>query len=374
MFSSHCHNRFQRGARLAGHLLTATVQRLPYARSARKAIGYIGCHRSDNLGDMAMHQIAVRLLGKDRLIDFHAARHEALLGTVCLTGHTVFAHAVLGGGTLINPYFLPPVLALWKSEVPFWTFGTGVGSVGFEQDLSVDLNGWREPLNQALGLGVRGPLSRARLHEIGCVQAEVVGDPALCWATSRVREPSGSVPTILVNLAGRGTGSAEEEQDRVMGKIVMVLQHLRQQGCRIIPVAMTAQDRFALRSLLERLGMGGTRIEQPATPHEFLDVAAQCRMALVMRLHAAVFSCCAGVLPVVLGYRDKCLDFMAAMGLSKWHLDLKKMNAENLEGLCQEALERPELGRSAWQMALHFKAVFERYVDRMLVLSKAVAI
>jgi polysaccharide pyruvyl transferase WcaK-like protein len=93
----------------------------------------------------------------------------------------------------------------------------------------------------------------------------------------------------------------------------------------------------------------------PGSAEAYLELVGPCTLALVVRLHAAVLSCCAGTPPLMLGYRDKCLDMMASLGLERWHVDLTSPEgdilapalelAEVADGLRATVLERARARR-----------------------------
>ena len=89
-----------------------------------------------------------------------------------------------------------------------------------------------------------------------------------------------------------------------------------------------------------------------------------------VRLHGAVFACCGGTPPVMLGYRPKCFDFMRSMGLEWLYLDLCNIGVESLPGRMAELLtsisNRPSLRHEIHAKALGWKGVQQAFVDRMV--------
>ena len=75
-----------------------------------------------------------------------------------------------------------------------------------------------------------------------------------------------------------------------------------------------------------------------------------------MRLHSAVLATCAGVPPILVGYCDKCADFMESMELMDWHVDAHLMTLGKLAGLAATMIDsasalRPTIVEraSAWR-------------------------
>jgi polysaccharide pyruvyl transferase WcaK-like protein len=113
-------------------------------------------------------------------------------------------------------------------------------------------------------------------------------------------------------------------------------------------------------------GLLGENVTIPvlATAEEFFRTVQGCRFTIAVRLHASVLSCCAGVPPLMLGYRDKCLDFMESMDLADWHVSLTDAEpgeitakARLLEGKCGEMRE------PVWNRARHWQAALRKYVE-----------
>jgi len=50
---------------------------------------------------------------------------------------------------------------------------------------------------------------------------------------------------------------------------------------------------------------------------EFFARVGPARLNIAVRLHGAILGCCAGVPPLILGYRDKCRDFADSLYLGK---------------------------------------------------------
>ena len=117
-------------------------------------------------------------------------------------------------------------------------------------------------------------------------------------------------------------------------------------------------------------GAGGVReagietagIARPRHAGDFFRIARGVEIAIGVRLHCAVLSCCAGVAPLGVAYRDKGLDFAKSMNISPWMIDPEQMGintlAERAESLVQTA---GSVASAAHERALHWRSILRRY-------------
>ncbi len=311
-------------------------------------------HGQGNLGDDAMFEAACRLLVGRRLMEMGMPRQEAVLRSLGLGGPRYFSSVILGGGTLVNTWAASWVRAALDQGLPLWTLGTGVGSCGFAEENCIPLDSWRPLLPRFVKVGVRGPRSRQALLDLGVSNVEVVGDLALALTPSEPATPL-SRPTVAVNVTLPPPNAGGPDQETYVESAARAVEPLRQKGWDVLLVAMHRLDRQALRELAGRLGIP-PQIARPRTAREFFDLVGGCAMTLAVRLHAAVLSCCAGVPPILVGYRGKCLDFMESMGLESWHVPEDGRLAERLPAKALELADaasglRGEVHRRAleWQ-------------------------
>lgn len=295
-------------------------RRLRLATTAKARIAFIGNDGGGNLGDDAMRSVAQRLLSPARLETCASNYLERRLSLARLSGPAYFSAGLLGGGTLISPYELERTRHTVESGIPMWAIGTGVGSSGFEMASDVDISGWAPVLQRFAYVGVRGPRSARRLRQLG-VDSEIVGDLALALALSRTVMLPAPTPTIAVNLGG-SSGAISDGLDPtdVVTAAAAGLAPLRDAGWTILPFAMAPGDIPPLRRLGEALGVDLAILRAPDAG-TLLDALGPCRLALTMRLHAAVLATCAGVPPLLIAYRGKCYDFMESLALGDWTLD-----------------------------------------------------
>jgi len=291
------------------------------SRSRRRAL-YLGGQGDANLGDEAMFATAVSLLADTALTSFAYAGQERRLAAVGLSGPRYFEYAVLGGGTLINPHWHEATRTALSLGLQLWSIGTGVGASGFGHVPEVEIADWRELLNDFEAIGVRGPLSRTRLEELGLsTQVDVVGDLALGLTLESVAEPH-DPPTFAINFTLPGGVSGDPVFDSVSGETAEAVRELSDRGWAPVPIALHRDDVGATEDVLSRAGITSRPVVLLDSAEAFFDTVRFCSLTIGVRLHSAVLSACVGVPPLMLGYRDKCLDFMQSMDLVEHHVDL----------------------------------------------------
>jgi hypothetical protein len=345
--------------------LAAVVRRVSRVRSnSLPTLLYIGGGGRGNLGDDVMPALARRLLAPIGLEMANALSRERRLGWLGLAGRRPFAGAVLGGGTLINPLWLPIVQWALAQGLPMWSLGTGAGSPGFVLPETVDLTPWKPVLSRFQAIGLRGPISAAHLLESGVTNVEVVGDLALTLARPAL-EPPADPPVVAVNLRTSPARSQNRELP-VCNQVLPLLRGLLAQGWKIRPFALQDSDCTALRRLLSDLGMSSREPRVYDSVDLLIDDLAPCQLSVSVRLHGAVFSSCAGTPCLLLGYRDKCLDFMESMGMVEWLLSYERSSPQDVAHKGMElAAAAGRLRSQVLERAQHWSVRLEALADRI---------
>ncbi len=348
--------------RLAGvrkHL--ALIRARHAGRGAPARIAYVGGEGHGNLGDDAMFEAARELLGDAAVLSFDRPVRERRLARVRLAGRRYFQAAILGGGTLINPLWRDRTRLAVDQGLPAWTLGTGVGSCGFVQPREVELGDWVPILRRFRRLGVRGPRSRRALDALGIEGAEVVGDLALALAFDAPLQPA-VPPRLAINVYLPWTDRWQPEEHAPLRALVRAVRDLVAAGWRTVPVAMNWEDLPTLRWLTGKVSGAEAAIVSPDGVRDFFDSVRPCVFSIAVRLHAAVLSCCAGVPPLMLGYRDKCLDFMESMGLEEWYVDLETSDPRTVAAKVQRlAVAAPALREPTLERARHWQGRLRTY-------------
>lgn len=328
------------------------IRRCTSLLSGRPCLGYVGWLGHDNLGDEAMYQAIQGLLSSScNLIPYRDGRQENLLRWLGLSGSRFFDMALVGGGTLVNPGFWPPVEALARQGTPLVMFGTGAGSSGFGQTPRVSLAPWSTIAKSFVAVGVRGPLSQQSLYELGFEEVEVIGDPALSLALSNLPTPTRPA-RVVVNLAG-------EPARELLVELAGLLAELACEGAELVGAALSFRDIEAFDRFFETEGAPSFPIVTiTREPARYIRLVSGASVVVAVRLHAAILACCAGTPSLLFSYRQKCEDFMASMGLTEYLLPWEPVRPGLLrrlwlrvqsegEGLRKNILERAASWRSA---------------------------
>lgn len=288
--------------------------RLRIRSSGALPLSYKGAGVRDNLGDLAAYEgtkIAFGQAGLGAVRTPHS-RRETRLEILALSGSKYFRGLVLGGGTLINDYWLDEVAESSNRLAQSFAFGTGVGSSGFDQSSDFLLNDrWREVLSRFSIVGVRGPLSAQRLIGAGIPNVRIVGDAALGYAS--IFEPH-LVPQrayFLLNVTG-SPNQTPSDSKWIRRAVLAAAQAYLESGLEACPVALTPSDLEPTSEVIRELGLS-TRVFCPRTPLQFLDLSQRCAVGIGVRLHASVLSAVAGTPVLAISYRDKAHDFTESM-------------------------------------------------------------
>ena len=300
---------------------------------------------SDNFGDEWMFDVLAKGLPDCRVVEIGHPATEHRLRRSRLSGAHLFSAVVVGGGTLMNAYFLPRLAPFIDEGLPAWSVGTGVGSAGFGvREADADPSGWVDVLPGFERVTVRGPLSKDRLGELGFSGAEVIGDlalaetpdsPLVSWESKR----------LVVNVAGSEKETAVQgealPESEVVEAVAGPLRTLLERGWQIVPFALHDDDLSRLGALGARLG--GWR-EPPVRVREPGDVERLLRgaRALVgLKLHAATLGWMCGVPTLGLAYRSKTLDLAGFLGAEDQVVDLRTATAPELASAVEALIARP---------------------------------
>ena len=348
------------------------VERINARQQGVAQIGYIGAHGYQNLGDDAMFEAAQKLFSGDTLVTLHEPWHERRLAPLGLAGNRYCRTAVLGGGTLINPFAAHRVRDCLRMGLSLSTLGTGVGSCGFRQSHRVNIDEWKPLLADFQKLGVRGPRSKEALEAIGLSNVEIIGDLALSLARDEC-SPLSDPPSFGINLACPDKSVPEEavhwgpEYSRLQ-ELEHILKEFVRAGWRPVPVAMNASDLIPLKELMERITSEQFPIPVAGTAEAFYHLTSSCSFVIAGRLHAAILACCMGVPTLMLGYRDKCLDFMESMQLTEWCVSLQAARPGTIADKVQSLEETaPRLRAEILPRAQYWKRAIEAYARNIAV-------
>ncbi len=326
-----------------------------------------------NLGDEAMATAASQVLPNSKLMRYYHPKQEQRLSRINLSGCHYFDAAILGGGTLICPAWAKEVRSALHQDLPVWSLGTGVGSSGFEQTNSVDIQEWKALLTDFVRIGVRGPSSKNLLESIGITNSEIIGDLALSLAKSSPSTPA-NPPRVAVNISVPFGQSYEEGEYKRIKELESPLKELNDNGWQMVPLVMHPHDISPLSKLMYRVTGKEMHLSKITSAEQLFDLVSPCTFTVAVRLHTAVLSCCVGVPPLMLGYRDKCLDFMQSMDLEDWHISLQSSQQAEISDKLMLLAESEAAFRStilnrakSWQLKIQaYSGDILSYLDQSL--------
>lgn len=332
-------------------------QRLPHRLQHQKLrIGYIGAQDYGNAGDYAMYEAITGARPDCRFFSMSYAAKEKRLQYLGLSGPGFFNMALLGGGTLINPHWLHWVEEAHRQQIPLAAAGTGVGSAGFRMAKEVDLSDWTPLLRNFVAIGVRGERSKKKLESLGLNDVQVVGDPALALTPDEYIPPANQ-NNFLLNLTYHHRSDFPS-----IDNVIHAIEVLTGKGWNPILFATDDRDFIPMQECLQDLEIDDTihRIRCFADFQKLVQTASFC---ISVRLHGAVLSCCLGLPTLMLGYREKCLEFMESMNLGNWHFDIEKSESDQLNRMCEEICTAwADLSPSIHAKALQWKKKYIKFI------------
>lgn len=302
--------------RVRPHLLGATRaigDLLESSTASRACALYYGCLSQSNLGDEAVLDQARRCLPHLRLTATGTTSY--LEKNVIRTYLARHCATIVGGGTLLlgNESLLTAMEKSLESGSPVATFGTGVIDPCYwnypEPGLAAR---WRNALNACQMVGVRGPISKQILDDLGVQGVCCVGDPAVLLQHDRC--PLSDEKILGVNFGTSSGNVWGGDEGRPAAELVSALAHLRRAGWRIRFFCVWPRDLPVIRRIAQELGPPQTDIvEEYHDAARFTVEASACRLFVGMKLHAVILAICAGVPTLALEYRPKLRDFMASI-------------------------------------------------------------
>jgi hypothetical protein len=318
----------------------------------------------DNFGDEWMYEALRQGLPKCRLAPLELPMTERRLAGVGLSGSKFFAGLIVGGGTLVNSYFLDRARPMLEKDSPAWMLGTGVGSAGFGvAEGAADPASWAPYLPRFRRVAVRGPLSAQRLEP---VEAEVLGDLAL-FHTPDAPEVVAGRRTLLVNVSGteaesNGGGLSDAH---VATSAAAIVNMYRQDGWTCVPLIVHRDDAPRLVALGALVGGWDAPLVHVRTGADATRAMASAGALVANRLHATALGWMFGVPTVALAYRDKTLDLAALLGANEGVIDLRTDDLADVVDVTRLVMT----SAGARERAIHARALEARERIRLLLSS-----
>lgn len=299
----------KRTAKLIYEIISARPPRVLYVG------GWQGKH---NLGDEAIFSAFQGYFRPATLVPYARGNYPNYLRSVL----PAIDYALLAGGTLTGRCGSAVKRAEHSLRIAggLSFFGGGVANGDFWQNyidrdrLSLYRNRWKSVLKQCGCIGVRGPLSRDAVLDLGVDGAEVIGDTSLFFALDAVPERRETKVPLLALNTGTTSGIGWFDDDRLMDCMVEMAKKALVNGWRVKWFVVWPRDLPATRAAAEKSGTPGEIICCYERPIEYIDRISQADVFAGVKLHAAILAHCAYVPSVLMEYRPKCRDHMAALG------------------------------------------------------------
>jgi polysaccharide pyruvyl transferase WcaK-like protein len=244
-------------------------------------------------------------LGDDMIF---AAQEQLFKGVLDLGQYIESPEALLiGGGTFVPKAFEHPDLVALSRELPTAFFGTGIGDPTFWGTEYIP--GWVEALNNAVFLGVRGPLSKDRAESWGVAphHVEWVGDAALYFAEP-LDESRQSGSQLGVNLGTSYGQLYGFNEPALEAAVVAALKKLVSLGWHVTLVCAWPSDDPVIDRVAHAAGVRAVEHWHDDYQRALASVS-RFDLMICEKLHVGVVAACRSVPFVALNYRSKVLDF-----------------------------------------------------------------
>ncbi len=329
---------------------------LGYLAESRHTIHYTGWVGYRNLGDEILLEAAQEGFAPAKIVwvrDFGNALANRLVNT---RTHEL---AMMGGGTQIGER--SPLdrykQALARSKAGF-VFGAGV-TPSLDGPVPGWLQQWGEVLRPLEYVGTRGPESADTLRRVG-VNAQVLGDP-VCWFAKASDFWTPDPQLIGMNI-GTSHGHMFGNESAIQQNFVEVARKLLAAGHRIEFFCVWPEDLETTRRVAAEAG-----IVDPVI-HEIYEGAAafqekvrRVQVFVGIKLHACALAMCSGVPTLIVGYREKCLEFAMTVGAGDFCLRSDTLDAGQMLEVVEQLRKRgPEVSAS---MLGHAHVIRQRIVE-----------
>lgn len=245
--------------------------------------------------------------------------------------------AVLGGGTILNrtPAWLEQYRALCRTvKAPVPVFSPGVADPAFWsrvdgwRDTRAE---WRAELGKLPEVGVRGPLSKRLLDEVGFRNVVVAGDPALAFHRGAARPVRPGRRAVAVN-AGRANGEVWGNEDRLVAALADAARRLVTAGFDVRVFPAWDRDEAVCRAVARAAGLPDDAVDPLVLdPDAFLCYMDDFDVVVSVKLHAGVLAAAAGVPFVAVEYQPKVRDFTESVGWGQFTFRSDTVQATHIE-------------------------------------------
>lgn len=279
---------------------------------------------------------------------------------------------ILGGGTIINSATLvayKQVRRMTGHPVP--TFGSGVHNPEFwknQPGWTDSRREWASVLQDLPTIGVRGPLSKDLLEEVGLTNVVIAGDPAARYhfkheKAELARPVAGRVAINCGSFGSRVWGNPQQLNESLT-ELSREL-HGRHLDVRFVPVF--PEDQSTCLAVCAAARLPKERVLPVArTAGEFIATVSEFDLIVGSRLHASILGAASNVPVLILEYQPKCRDFAMSIGWEDYTIRTDQASPSRLIELSEEMLKRTtELREMISERMAQLAATFESYCKQI---------
>jgi polysaccharide pyruvyl transferase WcaK-like protein len=283
----------------------------------RPRIGYVGGYQGHkNLGDEALYAALRQLFSSGNFIDYNKkflpqsiVRHLPKCDLMLMAGGTI-----VGGQKASSYQWVQTCFTVAPHRI---IFGSGVVSPDFATDVlktSLDVHRqWVDVLRQCDYIGVRGPLSKAVLMDLGINNAEVIGDPVLSISRNKMPDTCSINNNLIGFNVGQAGGNVWGNEEHIYEQFVKLAQIADKAGFRIRWFVVWPKDLAVTEQVVHNSGVPADICEIYNDYEKYLDMVSQTNVFVGMKLHAVALATCAYVPSLMLEYNPKCRDYMESI-------------------------------------------------------------
>ncbi|WP_417370992.1 polysaccharide pyruvyl transferase family protein [Gelidibacter japonicus] len=318
---------------------------LCYFFTKKKRAIYVGCTGHGNLGDEAILKAITMMLGKDfYLYEISYAKPSSgkYLRKLIIRNPDFI---IIGGGTIIRKGTNESYLKIINDSIKLWpnakiaVLGPGVAEPYFANFIGfpIDVEGWKDLLNKAVYISVRGLRSKNLLNSWFLNgNVNILHDPAI-WFTRNDFERKGKQKRIGLNFADIGNRIYGKNQDLIKQFALELVSALKANGWSIFLYPTTKSD---MAFMLEDIGLkdieGMTKHYNYTNLEKSLDFLESLDIFIGQRLHSIIFSATVSTPFFALEYEPKTKDFLETINMATYSQQVDRLNVMEIFNKIEE--------------------------------------